>query len=264
MSSLPPRRRIWLTGATSGIGLALARRLLEQGHRVALSARRETELADLAAGYDNALTLPLDITDHDAVQAAGRRLDAVFGALDLVILNAGTCEYLDARHFDTALIERVFTTNLFGTLYGVEAALPLLRRARAEGGHPLLAATSSAAAYLPLPRAEAYGASKAALSHFLESLRLDLHREGIGVSIIHPGFVATPLTDRNDFPMPMRVNVETAADAILRGLDARRLDVHFPRRFTLLLKLLGRLPSRLRYRLGLRLTRDDDTGEQHP
>ncbi|MCW4149805.1 SDR family NAD(P)-dependent oxidoreductase [Halomonas sp. 18H] len=261
MGSLPQTQRIWLTGATSGIGLSLARRLLDQGHRVALSARRQEDLAELAEGRDNALILPVDITDRAALLEAAEQIRAHFGGLDMALFNAGTCEYLEARDFDTALIERVFTTNFTGTLYGIEAALPLLRQARAEGGQPLLAATSSAAAYLPLPRAEAYGASKAALSHFLESLRLDLDQEGIGVSIIHPGFVKTPLTDRNDFAMPMRIDTETAADAILRGLAARRLDIHFPRRFTLMLKLLGILPPGLRFRLGRRMSRQNTTGE---
>ncbi|WP_136248682.1 SDR family NAD(P)-dependent oxidoreductase [Halomonas borealis] len=257
-------RCIWLTGATSGIGRTLALRLLDQGHRVALSARRHEALVELAGARDNALLLPLDVGDRGAVLSAGERIAARFGRLDLAILNAGTCEYLEAGRFDAALIERVFATNLFGALHGVEAALPLLRQAKAQGGRPLLAATSSAAAYLPLPRAEAYGASKAALSHFLESLRLDLAGEGIDISIIHPGFVKTPLTERNDFPMPMRVDVETAATAILEGLAAHRLDIHFPRRFTLVLKLLGILPPGLRLRLGRRLARDSAASETTP
>ncbi|MBF8223534.1 SDR family NAD(P)-dependent oxidoreductase [Halomonas sp. 328] len=255
MSRSKTTRRIWLTGATSGIGLALARQWLEAGHRVALSARHAEALAELAAPYPQALCLPLDVADREAVHAAGRHLESAFGGLDWAILNAGTCEYLDPQAFDGALVERVFAPNLFGAVYCVEAALPLLRRARDEGGAPLLAATSSAAAYLPLPRAEAYGASKAALSHFLESLRLDLAAEGIDVSLIHPGFVRTPLTDRNDFPMPCRVEPEAAARRIVTGLEAHRLDIHFPRRFTLWLKLLGSLPVGLRYRLGKRLSR---------
>ncbi|WP_416138274.1 SDR family NAD(P)-dependent oxidoreductase [Halomonas sp. HK25] len=261
---LDGKQRIWLTGATSGIGRALAERLLADGHRVALSARGEAELETLAAGRDNALLLPLDVSDRKAVAHAGERIAADFGGLDLALLNAGTCEYLDAGRFDVDLVERVFAPNFFGAVYCIDAALPLLRRARAEGGRPLLAATSSAAAYLPLPRAEAYGASKAALSHFLESLRLDLHAEGIGVSLIHPGFVKTPLTDRNDFAMPMRVGVEQAAEAILEGLSRRRLDIHFPRRFTLLLRLMGILPPALRHHLGLRLVRPATTSENAP
>ncbi|MGM0536108.1 MAG: SDR family NAD(P)-dependent oxidoreductase [Pseudomonadota bacterium] len=261
MTATTQIQRIWLTGATSGIGRALAERLLDEGHRVALSARSASALSELAGGRDNALLLPLDVTDRQAVREAGERLGEAFGGLDLVILNAGTCEYLEAREFDVDLVERVFAPNFFGAIHGVEAALPLLRRARDEGGRPLLAATSSAAAYLPLPRAEAYGASKAALSHFLESLRLDLAAEGIDVSLIHPGFVKTPLTDRNDFAMPMRVTVDQAATAILTGLARRRLDINFPRRFTLLMRLAGILPPRLRYRLGLRMTRQDTPSE---
>lgn len=255
MSPTQPPRHIWLTGASSGIGLALARQLLEAGHRVTLSARNAEALTELAAPYPQARCLPLDVSDRAAVQEAGQRLEAGPEGLDWVILNAGTCEYLEARAFDSALVERVFAANVFGAVYCVEAALPLLRRARQAGRVPLLAATSSAAAYLPLPRAEAYGASKAALSHFLEALRLDLAAEGIDVSLIHPGFVRTPLTDRNDFPMPCRITPEAAARRIVAGLEAHRLDIHFPRRFTTWLKLLGSLPVGLRYRLGKRLSR---------
>lgn len=244
-------RRIWLTGATSGIGEALAKRLLQDGHRVALTARRRDALEALAAPFENALVVPADLTDRASVSEAGARIEAVFGGLDLALLNAGTCEYLDARHFDVDLIERVLATNLHGTLYAIDAALPLLRRAR-HGTQ--LAAVSSASAYFPLPRAEAYGASKAAISYFLASLRLDLAAEGIDVSVIHPGFVRTPLTERNDFPMPMRVEVDTAVEAILRGLEKHALDIHFPRRFTLLVKLMGILPPALRHRLGRLLT----------
>ncbi|XKH60350.1 SDR family NAD(P)-dependent oxidoreductase [Halomonas sediminis] len=262
MSTWSTPQRIWLTGATSGIGKALATKLLAEGHQLALSARNADALAELSEGFPDALVLPLDISDRQAVLAAGRRIEARFGALDLALFNAGTCEYLDAQNFDMALIERVFTPNVYGTLCCVEAALPLLRRARGEGRPARLAAVSSAAAYLPLPRAEAYGASKAALSHFLESLRLDLHGEGIAVSVIHPGFVKTPLSDRNDFPMPMRISPEQAAEAILAGLARGRLDIHFPRRFTYLVKLLGILPATLRLRIGLRMVRDTSSTQE--
>ncbi|MBD3897990.1 SDR family NAD(P)-dependent oxidoreductase [Halomonas sp. ML-15] len=263
MTTLQQPCRIWLTGATSGIGLALAERLLADGHRVALSARNVDKLNTMAAGFEHALVVPLDVSDRGAVRAAGQRLETQLGGLDVVILNAGTCEYLDARHFDVDLVERVFAPNFFGALYAMEAALPLLRRARDHDGiRPLLAATSSASAYVPLPRAEAYGASKAALSYFLESLRLDLDAEGIDVSVIHPGFVKTPLTERNDFPMPMRISAEQAAEAIVAGLNRRQLDIHFPRRFTNLVRLMGILPPRLRRRLGLRMVKDTQADGQ--
>lgn len=260
MAVLSGTRRIWLTGASSGIGRALALKLLDQGHLVALSGRGAAGLEALCSGRDNALPMPLDVTDRHAVGVAGHRLSELFGHLDLVILNAGTCEYLEAGQLDIALVERVFAVNFFGALYCAEAALPLLRRAGVKGSRPQLAATSSASAYLALPRAAAYGASKAALSHFLESLRLDLAHEGVEVSLIHPGFVQTPLTDRNDFPMPMRISAESAADAILTGLEQRRLDIHFPRRFTSAIRLLGLLPPALRFTLGKRLVRKPATG----
>ncbi|MBZ9566639.1 SDR family NAD(P)-dependent oxidoreductase [Modicisalibacter tunisiensis] len=256
MQGLSGRRRIWLVGASSGIGEALARRLLEQGHRVALSARRRDPLERLAEQHAGALVLPCDLTDAQSVHEAAGTLDARFGGLDVLLHVAGTCEYLDAHRFDPALVERVFAVNFHGAVRVIDAALPLLRHARdPDTPRPLLAAVSSAAAYLPLPRAEAYGASKAALSHFLESLRIDLADEGIDISLVHPGFVATPLTARNDFTMPMRIDADTAARAILDGLERRRLDIHVPRRFTTLVKLAGLLPPALRLRLGRRLIR---------
>ncbi|CAD5246966.1 MULTISPECIES: SDR family NAD(P)-dependent oxidoreductase [Halomonadaceae] len=255
MSTWKTPQRIWLTGATSGIGEALARKLIAQGHQVVLSARSDEALEALCRGHPNAHPLPLDISDRQAVLKAGNDIREQLGALNLALFNAGTCEYLNAQQFDMDLVERVLKPNLFGTLYGVEAALPLLRAARKEGLLARLAATSSASAYLPLPRAEAYGASKAAVSYFLESLRLDLDQEGIEVSLIHPGFVKTPLTERNDFPMPMQVTAEQAADAIIAGLVKGRLDIHFPCRFTYLVKLLGILPPTVRRQIGLRMTR---------
>lgn len=255
MSRWSTPQRIWLTGATSGIGEAVANKLLDEGHQVVLSARNAEKLAALCGERPNAIALPLDISDQHAVFEAAQQIKSRLGALDLALLNAGTCEYLDAQAFDIALIKRVFDANLYGTLYCVDAALPLLRAARKEGGHPLLAATSSASAYVPLPRAEAYGGSKAAISYFLESLRLGLDQEGIRVSLIHPGFVKTPLTDLNDFPMPMRISADQAANALLNGLAKGHLDVHFPRRFTYIVKLLGILPPRLRHAIGLRMTR---------
>ena len=255
MSRWPTPQRIWLTGATSGIGEAVANQLLDEGHQVVLSARSADKLSTLYGERADAIALPLDISDRKAVMAAAQQIASTLGALDIVLLNAGTCEYLDTQHFDMALVERVFNANLYGTLYCVEAALPLLRCARREGRPALLAATSSASAYLPLPRAEAYGASKAAISYFLESLRLGLNQEGIRVSLIHPGFVKTPLTDQNDFPMPMQISADKAATAMLNGLAKGKLDVHFPRRFTYLVKLLGILPPRLRHIIGLRMTR---------
>src|SRR5690606_17479183 len=153
----PGMKRIWLTGASSGIGAALAERLLAAGHKVAVSARNEQALQALAARWPGrVLALAGDPAEPAHVRALGQRLSDVWGVLDQVILNAGTCEYLDANAFEAAMIERVVRANLFSAAHCVEAALPLLRRA----SQPHLVAVCSSVTFLALPRAEAYGASK--------------------------------------------------------------------------------------------------------
>ena len=245
-------RRIWLTGASSGIGAALAEELLHNGHRLALSARREEPLQALAARFPGqVLVLPGDLTDPAQVHAIGAAIMHDWGALDCVILNAGTCEYLEAAHFEAALIERVVRTNLLAPAQCIEAALPLLR----QGTRPQLVGVGSSVTFLALPRAEAYGASKAGLRYLLESLRIDLAVEGIAVTLVSPGFVDTPLTRQNDFPMPMRWPVERAARHIAERLDRQPLEIAFPGLFILILKALGGLPAGLRLALGRRLAR---------
>ncbi|SEI44096.1 Short-chain dehydrogenase [Azotobacter beijerinckii] len=245
-------KRIWLTGASSGIGAALAELLLQQGHRLAVSARHADALQALAKRYpQQVLALPGDLGDAAQVRAIGERIAQQWGALDLAILNAGTCEYLDVRAFEAALVERVMRANLLSASYCVEAALPLLR----VGRQPHLVAMCSAATFLPLPRAGAYGASKAALRYLFESLRIDLAAEAIDVTLVSPGFVDTPLTRKNDFPMPMRWPVDRAARHIAERLDRRPFEIAFPGPFVALLRLLAHLPKRLQLALGRRLAR---------
>lgn len=249
-------KRIWLTGASSGIGAALAEELLRAGHRVALSARSVEPLQALAKRYgEQVLVAPGDLTDADQVRAIGQRIEQVWGALDCAILNAGTCEYVEVRQFEAAMIERVIRANLFSASLCIEAALPLLR----HGQRPHLVAVGSSVTYLPLPRSEAYGASKAALRYLLQCLRIDLAGEGIDVTLVSPGFVDTPLTQKNDFPMPMRWPVERAARHIAERLDKRPHEIAFPPPFIAVLKLLGSLPSRLQLAIGRRLARNEDT-----
>ncbi|EWC40084.1 SDR family NAD(P)-dependent oxidoreductase [Stutzerimonas stutzeri] len=245
-------RRIWLTGASSGIGQELARVLLAEGHCLVLSARRAGPLHAFARRYPGqVLVLPGDLADPAQVRSIGAAIESHWGALDSVILNAGTCEYIDSRHFEAALLERVLQTNLLAAGYCIEAALPLLRR----GVRPHLVGIGSSVTWLPLPRAGAYGASKAALRYLLESLRLDLAGEGIDVTLVSPGFVDTPLTRRNDFPMPLRWPVDKAARHIARHLERRPLNINFPRSFTGALRLLSLLPARLQFALGRRMAR---------
>lgn len=242
--------RVWITGASSGIGEALARRLAGQGAQVFASARNEVALAALARGT-GIVALPCDVTDRASMLAAAETIRARSGALDVVIANAGTCEYVDVQAFDSALFARVMATNFHGAVHTVEAALPLLRVGRVKA----IVGVGSTAAWTGLPRAEAYGASKAALHYFLDSLRVDLTGEGFTVVTVAPGFVRTPLTDRNDFEMPMRVEVADAVDAILAGLAAGHVEIDFPPGFTRGLKTLRLLPTSWRNRLYQRLVR---------
>ena len=249
------RRRIWLTGASSGIGAHLAEALLQGGACVALSARTVAPLQAVSDRYpDQVLLVPGDLTDSLQVREIGKRIAQAWGAVDTVILNAGTCEYVDAQHFDAALIERVVRTNLLASSYCLESALPLLR----QGVEPHVVAVVSSVTYWPLPRAEAYGASKAGLRYLLESLRIDLAHEGIDVTLVSPGFVDTPLTAKNDFPMPMRWSAEKAAQHICKRLEKRQLEIAFPMLFIATLRLMACLPKRLQVAIGKFLARTSD------
>ncbi|GLK89250.1 SDR family NAD(P)-dependent oxidoreductase [Pseudomonas turukhanskensis] len=251
-------RRIWLTGASSGIGAALAEELLASGMRLALSARRVEPLQALAERYpQQVLVLPGDLGEAEQVRTIGEQIAQQWGALDGVILNAGTCEYIDAQHFEAAMVERVLRANLLSASYCIEAALPLLR----TGHNPHLVAVASSVTYLPLPRAEAYGASKAGLRYLLQALRIDLAAEGIDVTLVSPGFVDTPLTARNDFAMPMRWSAEKAAAHIARRLDKRPHEIAFPGPFIAILKLLASLPTGLQLALGKRMARTPDNSK---
>ena len=239
-------RRVWITGASSGIGRALALELSRAGASVVISGRDQGKLDEVSAACDGeVLVVPFDAALREANHAAARQVAAVWGSVDTVVLNAGICEYIDLPAFDAAAVKRVMDVNFMGIVYGIEAALPLLRK----GNHPHLVGMSSTVAYTGLPRAEAYGASKAAIRHLLQALRIDLLSEKIDVSIICPGFVQTPLTDLNDFPMPMRITAEESARRIRTGLERRAHEIRYPTLFAVMLRFLGVLPSRLRTRL---------------
>ncbi|MCG3778220.1 MAG: putative oxidoreductase [Nitrospira sp.] len=244
-------RLVWVTGASLGIGRAVVVELVRRGARVIASARNELALNELAreCGGDRVVVLPLDVTNRQATLQAAHTIRQQFGYLDIAFLNAGICEYVDVATFDSSIFERTMQTNFLSVVYGVEAMLPLLR----AGRHPQLVGMSSTVAYRGLPRAEAYGASKAAIKHLLESLDLDLLKDGISVSVVCPGFVKTPLTDRNDFPMPFRIEAHEAARRIVDGIEARNPEIHFPKRFSLLLKLLSLLPHCLYIRACARI-----------
>lgn len=224
---------ILITGSTSGIGQKLAISYLQQGHHVVCCGRNEQALEELQLSYPQLATvLCFDIQDYQDIQQKISTIDK----LDLAILNAGTCEYIDMPHFDAQAFQRVLNTNVLGVANCLEALIPKMNKGSR------LALTGSSSSFVPLPRAEAYGASKAAIRYLARTLTMTLKPLGISVSHIAPGFVKTPLTDQNDFPMPMRIEADDAASRIIDGLAKGKSDIHFPRRFTGLLKLIASLP----------------------
>lgn len=237
---------IWITGAGSGIGLALAEALARQGQSVITSGRRAEPLRTLAERHSTVIPRPVDVTDLDAV----RRVVADMGAVETAILCAGTHQPTPATAFDAQDVRRLMEANLMGIVHCVEALLPgMLARKRGR-----LVLVASVAGYRGLPTAAGYCASKAAVIALAESLRLDLTGTGIDVRLVNPGFVDTPLTRRNPFPMPDIISAEQAAGHILDGLARDGFEIAFPRRFALVMKLLRLLPDRLFFPLVRKVT----------
>lgn len=245
-----PQARVWVIGASYGIGAATAEALLAAGARVALSARSRDKLEAVAGGRAGARIEPLDFTRGGDVAAAWDRIHAAWGGCDLVLVVAGTHREMRAWDLDAAAARDLLETNLHGPIATVAAVLPGLLAQRSGA----LGIVASVAGYGGLPKALVYGASKAALINFTETLHLDLRPRGIGVYLVNPGFVATPLTARNQFRMPHLVSAEDAARAILAGLAAGDFEIHFPRAFTRQLKFLRLLPYRLYFALVRRAT----------
>lgn len=234
----------WVTGASSGIGEHVAMALAAEGWTVLASARRAESLAEIAGrapGPGRIIPLPLDVTDADGVKAAL----AAHGPVALAVLNAGTYQPDQAKDLDPAVFARTIDVNLMGVVNALAAVLPaMIARGR---GH--LVIVSSVAGYRGLPRSLAYGASKAALINLAESLKLDVERLGIKVQLVCPGFIKTPLTDKNNFPMPFLMPVERAAARLVAALRSSSFQITFPRRFTWPLLLLRRFPDALYFML---------------
>ena len=228
-------KRVWLVGASSGIGAALARDLARRGARLALSGRDAGKLNALA--IDKALVLACDATDMASLAAARKALRSALGGVDLVIYLAGDYASMRADHFNLEQAEKIIAVNFTGAMRLSATVLPDLL---AEGGG--IAFVASVAGYRGLPKALAYGPGKAALIHFAECLHFDLAPKGIGVWVVNPGFVATRLTAGNDFNMPALMTPEQAAHATVDGFEAGKFEIHYPKRFTRVMKLLSLLP----------------------
>lgn len=233
-------RVVWIVGASSGIGEATAAALHARGAAVVVSARQAAPLAAFTQRHPGSHALPLDVTDRAAVADALRQVLAQHGRVDLVMYCAGRYHAMRAASFNLDEALAHLQVNYVGALHVLDALLPVLRRQR----HGHLSLVASVAGWRALPQALAYGPGKAALQYLADTLYLDLRGSGIGVSVVNPGFVATPLTAGNTFHMPALLTPEAAAGHILDGWARGRFDIHFPKRFTLWLKLLRLLPHR--------------------
>lgn len=241
----------WITGASSGMGLGMAERLATAGWKVAISARSEDKLRDAASGHDGQIeAFALDVTDEEATSAIVPEIEGKLGPVRLAIMNAGAYKPVTAGDFDAGEVRRQMTVNYFGAVNCIGAVLPGMLERRS--GH--LALVASPTSYRGLPRAGAYGAAKSAMVSLSESLKFDLDRAGIDISVILPGFVRTPMTEQNDFDMPFLMEPEEAVSIILDGLARKHFEVAFPRRLVWPLKMLRMLPYRLYYPLMRKVT----------
>ncbi len=248
---------LWITGAGKGIGKAVALQYASEGWTVAISARTQADLFDVAKeATDKSLpgrihAYPLDVTDHDATKTVFKTIEGDLGPLNQIIFNAGTHIPNPPRKFSVAPFRTLMEINYLGSVNGLDAVLPTLM----DRGSGHVAVVSSVAGYGGLPDASAYGATKAALINLCESLRTQLGDYGISVSVINPGFVRTPLTDKNEFPMPFLMEPEDAARAVYNGMAKKKFEIAFPRTFVLILKFLQLLPYGLYFKLVKKITK---------
>ena len=240
--------RVWVVGASSGIGAGLARELADRGAAVAISARR-ADLLDAVAGH-RMTVVPLDVTDGAAFRRAAEDVRSRLGGIDLVVLNAGMWRQLRLADLDVDRIRSQFEVNVMGTMNGVAAVIGEML----DDHHGTIAIMASVAGYRGVPGSLAYGGTKAALINMAEALRAEAAPAGVRVVTINPGFVRTPLTERNRFPMPFLIDPEAAARHIADGLaNPRRQEIVFPFPMAVLMKIARLLPVRTWTAVGGRL-----------
>jgi short-subunit dehydrogenase len=238
------KKHLWITGASTGIGRALALEAVKRGYRVSISARRLELLEEVkqsSVAPEQVFCVAVDVTNHESIRKACDLVQEHFGFIDVVVANAGGHTPTRLKDFTVSGTEELFQLNFFGALRTIEAVLPSMIAHRR--GH--VVGVSSVAGYRGLPFAANYCASKAALTTMLESLRYELEPEGIQVSVVSPGFVKTPLTDKNDFPMPLMISAEKAAGYFLDGIERQDLEIAFPFGFILMMKFLRIIPFSL-------------------
>ena len=233
-------KNIWITGASSGIGKALAIKFANEGWQVAASARRENLLKELNNQYSNIQSFPLDVTDSDKCKSVFKDIVEKFENIEICVFGTGIHDPQSEKKFNLEKIKKIMEVNFFGTMNSINSVYDYFGQ-RKVGQISII---SSVAGYRGLPAAGAYCASKSALTSFAESLHFEMKRKNVRVSLISPGFIKTPMTDQNDFPMPMIKSPEFAADQIYNGLIKKSgFEIHFPKVFTFFMKFLRILPS---------------------
>jgi len=238
-------KTVLITGATSGIGEALVAQYHQSGFMVIACGRNEQKLNALKQRFEHVKTYAFDITNAEQIQAVAEHINDI----DIMVLNAGDCLYIDdVMSFNAKVFEQVINTNLVSMGYMLEAFLNKMLC----GGQVVF--VSSSATILPFQRAQAYGASKAGVDYLADSLRVDLLPHGIDVTLVHPGFIKTPLTDKNTFDMPFMLTAKQAANAIFKGVEQRKPYLQFPKRLTYLLKLISFMPRSVWHAIAVRST----------
>tara|TARA_B100000586_G_scaffold210149_1_gene157308 strand:- start:186 stop:938 length:753 start_codon:yes stop_codon:yes gene_type:complete len=245
-------KNIWITGASSGIGRALALKFAKKGWQVAASARRENLLNEISELNKNISPFPLDVTNKERCKEMFEEIKNKYQNIDICFFSTGTWDPKKEKNIDVEQIENVMKVNFFGTLNCIKAVEQYFKNKKS--GH--ISIVSSIAGYRGLPNSTGYGASKAALSNLTESLYFDFGRHNVRISLISPGFIKTPMTDKNEFRMPFLKTPEFAADKIYNGLvNGSSFEIDFPKELTLILKLLNILPNRLYLNLIKKLTK---------
>jgi len=246
------KKTIWITGGSTGIGKALAIKFASNGWNVAISARRENLLQEISDNNENIFSYPLDVTNKSQCKEVFNKIKSKFQSVDICFFSTGTWNPKKEKDIDVEQIEDVFKVNFFGTLNSIKAVEEYFKN-KQDG---IITIVSSIAGYRGLPNSTGYGPSKSALNNLAESLYFDFKRSNVRVCLVSPGFIKTPMTDKNDFKMPFLKTTEYAADKIYDGLiNKNNFEIHFPKSLTLILKLFSFLPSKLYFGLIGKMTK---------
>ena len=246
------KKTIWITGGSTGIGKALAIKFAAMGWNVAISARRSELLNELSNSYENISGFPLDVTDKEKCKEVFNEIKNKYENIDICFFSTGTWDPKKEKEIDVEQMEDVFKVNFFGTVNSIKAVEQYLR----DKKNGIITIVSSIAGYRGLPNSTGYGPSKSALNNLAESLYFDFKRYNVRVCLVSPGFIKTPMTDKNDFKMPFLKTPEYAADQIYEGLVNKNIfEIHFPKSLTITLKLLSFLPSKIYFSLLGKLTK---------